>query len=81
MCEGSINAADSVSTNVSSNIILPINALNAASINFDDKKFGYKMSCCVLQTVLLLLILLLIITIICYHYTKHRSKYSDAQKI
>ena len=31
-----INAADSVSTNVSCSV--PINAANTASINFDDKK-------------------------------------------
>ena len=65
MCDEIINAFDSVSANMSSNVTctVPINALNTASTNFNNKKVGFKMNYCSLHTVLLLLILLLIIAI------------------
>ena len=44
------------------------------SINSDDQKVRFKINSYILRTVLLVIILLLIVTIICYHYTKHRSK-------
>ena len=50
------------------------NTLSATvSTNSDGKKVRYKTDCYILHTVLLVIILLLIITIICYHYTKHKS--------
>ena len=45
--------------------------------NSDDKKIRCKMACYILHTALLVIILLFIITIICYHYTKHKSKLKD----
>ena len=47
---------------------------SAMLTNSDDKKIRYKIDCYILHTFLLKIMLLLIITIICYHYTKHRSK-------
>ena len=44
------------------------------SINSDDKKVRYKIDCYILHTVLVVIMLLLIITIICYHYSKQRTK-------
>ena len=75
-CNEIINAADHVSTNVSASVTstVSINAVNPVSMNFDDKKIGYKINCYILHTVLLVVILLNIIAIICYHYAKHRSK-------
>ena len=43
------------------------------SIN-SHKKVRCKIDCFILYTVLLVIIFLLIITVICYHYTKQRSK-------
>ena len=60
-----INAADSVSTNVT-NIILT-NVTNNVSINADDKKVTYKILCYILHTVLVVIVLLFIIVIIRYH--------------
>ena len=60
-----INAADSVSTNVT-NIILT-NVTNNVSINADDKKVTYKILCYILHTVLVVIVLLFIIAIIRYH--------------
>ena len=47
---------------------------STTSINSDNKKVRYKMDCYILHTALLVMMPLLIIVIICYHYTKHRSK-------
>ena len=58
VCQEIINAANSVSINV--------------SINFHNKKVRYKMHFYILNTVLLVNILLFIIAIICYHYAKQR---------
>ena len=44
------------------------------SISFYNEKKIYEMDCYILHEVLLLIILLSIIAIICYHYTKHKSK-------
>ena len=65
MCDEIINAADSVSTNVT-NIILT-NVTNNVSINADDKKVTYKILCYILHTVLVVIVLLFIIAIIRYH--------------
>ena len=75
-CDEIINAADNESTNVSANVTstVPVNAANPASMNFDEKKVGHKMNFYILHVVLLVVILLNIIAIICYDYTKHRSK-------
>ena len=75
-CDEIINAANSVSTNVSANVTctVPIIAENSAPINFDDKKVEYKMNCCILHTTLLGNILLFMMVIISYHYPKHKSK-------
>ena len=59
-----VNASDSVSTNVTSIV----------SANFHNKKARYKMDCFNLHIVLLAIILLFIVVIICYHYAKNRSK-------
>ena len=65
MLDEIINAADSVSTNVT-NIILT-NVTNNVSINADDKKVTYKILCYILHTVLVVIVLLFIIAIIRYH--------------
>ena len=49
------------------------------SRNFDNKELRYKMDCYILHTLLLVIILqftriYFIIAVVCYHYTKHRSK-------
>ena len=67
MCKEIINAIDSLSTNVSTNVT------STASINFYNKKVRCKMDRYILHTVLLVVILPFIIAIICYHYAKHRS--------
>ena len=67
ICDETINPADSVSTNVLTNVT------SIVSTNFYNKKIGYIMDYYILNTVLLVVILLFIITIICYHYAKHRS--------
>ena len=67
-CDEIINAADSVSTNVLTNL------MSTASINFHNKKTRHKMNCYILHTVLLVVILPVVIAIICYPYAKHRSK-------
>ena len=74
LCDEIINVADSVSTNVTNAV--PTNATPTVSINSDDKKVKYKMHCHILHKLLLEIIILsiFIIAIICYHYTKHRSK-------
>ena len=76
-CDGIVNAADSVSKNVSRNLTCtaPVNSANTVFISFDERKVGYKKNCDILYTVLLELILLLIIAIFCYHYAKHWSKH------
>ena len=75
-CDEIINAANSVSTNVSANLMSTVstNIVSNASVNFHNKKVRYKMDFYILHTILLVLLLLFIITIICYHYAKHRSK-------
>ena len=60
----STNLANTISTNVTSTV-LP---------NSDDKKINYKIDSYILHMVLLLIMLLFIIAIVCYHYTKYRSK-------
>ena len=60
----SANVTNTISTNVTSTV----------STNSDDEKVRYKMDCYILITSLLVTKLLFMITIICYHYTKHRSK-------
>ena len=52
-----------------------------ASINSDDEKVRYKFHCYFLRTVLLVIILLLVITIICYHYSKDRSKQKNIDEL
>ena len=80
ICDEKIDVTDSVSTNVTNTIpasmenTILTNVTSTAPINFDDKKVRYKMVCYILNTFLLVNILLFIIAIICYHYTKHRSK-------
>ena len=71
-CDEIINAANSVSTNVSCSV--PINAVNTASVSFNDEKVRYKVDCCILHTFLLVVIVLFIFAINCCHYTKHRLK-------
>ena len=61
-----------ISTNKRSTI--SINVTRSVPINFDDKKIKYKMDCYILHTFLLKMISLFLIAIICYHYTKHKSK-------
>ena len=51
--------------------IVSANMTNIMPTNVSTKKDGTKVRLC---TVLLMIILLFKITIICYHYTKHRSK-------
>ena len=46
VCDETIDVMDIISTNVTSFV----------SINFDDKKGGYKMDCYILHTVLLVII-------------------------
>ena len=80
VCDGIINATDSVSTNVTNAI--PANMTNTMSTNVtstvaitsDDKKVKYKIDCYILYKVLLVIILLIIMPIICYPYVKHGSK-------
>ena len=72
VCDENMNVMDSVSTNMTNTI--STNVASSVSIKFDDKKVRYKMDYYILHKVLLVIILLLIIAIICYHYTKHRSK-------
>ena len=67
-CQEIINAADSVSTKVSTNF------MSVASINFHYKKVRDKIDCYIMHTVLLVVILLFIIALICYHYAKHWLK-------
>ena len=62
-----INDADSVSTNVSTNVT------SVESIKFHNKKIGYKRNCCILSRVLLVIISLFIIIIICYPFAKLMS--------
>ena len=68
-----INAADSLSTNVSVNVIctVAINVANTASTNFDNRNVEHRMNCCILRTALWVFILLFIIAIIFYHYAKN----------
>ena len=74
-----INATDIVSINVTNTITtyvtntISTNVVSTVSLYSDDKKVRYNMDYYILHTVLLV-IMLFIITIICYHYTKHRSK-------
>lgn len=68
-----INAADSLSTNVSVNVIctVPINVANTALTNFDKRNVEHRLNCCILRTVLWVFTLLFIIAIILYHYAKN----------
>ena len=65
-CDEIINAADSVSRNVS--------IKQTVSINFHNKKVRDKMDCYILHTVLLVITLLFIFTITSYHYYKAQVK-------
>ena len=83
MCDEIINAADSVSTNVTNTIptnmrnTLATNVISTVSTNSNDKKIRYKMHCYILHLFLLVIIVLFIITIICYHCAKLRSKQNN----
>ena len=46
-------------------------------INSHNKKVRYKMVCYIFHDFLLVIILLFTIAIICYHYTKHGSKWKS----
>ena len=48
--------------------------VSIVSINSINKNVRYKVDCNTFQAVLLVIILPFIIAIICYHYSKHRSK-------
>ena len=63
-----ISLMDIVSTKNANTIVTNI------SINCHSEKIR---DCFILHTVLLTIILLLKIAIVCYHYTKHRSKQKD----
>ena len=79
MCDEIINATDSASTNVTNAIptnmtnVISANVTSTVPINFDNNNVRYQMNCHILSKVLLVIALLFII-VICYHYTKHRSK-------
>ena len=66
--DGIISLMDIVSTKNANTIVTNI------SINYQSEKIR---DCFILHTVLLTIILPLKIAIICYHYTKHRSKQKD----
>ena len=72
MCDKIVNAANSVSTNVINTI--PRNTTSTVSINSDDEKVRYKLDRYIFAHFLLVIILIFIMVIICYHYTKHKSK-------
>ena len=73
MC--AMNATVNVSTNVTNTITINLhNVMSTLSPNSDGRKVIYKMDFHILDTALLVIILLLINAIICYHYTKNRSK-------
>ena len=59
-------------TNVTSTV--STNVMSTVSLNFRNKRVGYKMDCYILHTFLLVLILLFVIAIVCYRYAKHKSK-------
>ena len=67
-CDEIIHVMDIVWTKIKNTI-----ATNK-SINSDDKKVRYKIDRYILHIVLLMIIFLLITIIICYQYSKHRSK-------
>ena len=67
-CDQIIHVMDIVWTKITNTI-----ATNK-SINSDDKKVRYKIDWYILHIVLLMIIFLLITIIICYQYSKHRSK-------
>ena len=67
-CDEIIDVMDIVWTKITNTI-----ATNK-SINSDDKKVRYKIDWYILHIVLSMIIFLLITIIICYQYSKHRSK-------
>ena len=67
-CDEIIDVMDIVWTKITNTI-----ATNK-SINSDDKKVRYKIDWYILHIVLLMIIFLLITIIVCYQYSKHRSK-------
>ena len=67
-CDEIIDVMDIVWTKITNTI-----ATNK-SINSDDKKVRYKIDWYILHIVLLMIVFLLITIIICYQYSKHRSK-------
>ena len=74
MCYKIINAADSVSTNMTNTMsaiamsTVSTNVTTTVSINIHNKKVRYKIDCYILNTFLLGTILIFIIAIIWYHY-------------
>ena len=68
VCDGIINATDSVLTNKTNTA--PINATITTSINSENKYVRYKTDCYILYTFLLVTVFLFIITIICHDYAK-----------
>ena len=68
-----INAADSVSINVPTNVMsaMSTNVTSTVSTTFYKKKIRSKINCYNLHTALLVVTSLVIIAIICYHYAKH----------
>ena len=72
-CDDIINAADSISTNMTKiTNTISTKVMSSLSINCYDEKARYKIVCYILYIILLVIILLLIIAIIYYHYTKQK---------
>ena len=67
-CDEIRSVIDILSTKITDTI--PANV----SISSDNKKVRKKTDCFILHAVLLVIVLLLITSIICDHYTRHRSK-------
>ena len=51
------------------------------SVNCHSKKVRYKLDCYILHKVSLAIMLLLMVTIICYHYTKHKSNQKNTNPL
>ena len=76
MVDKTVNAADNVSTKSESE-----NVMVTLQKNFHNKKVRYKMYYPILHAVLLVAMLLFLIAIICYHYTKPRSKQKNVDAL
>ena len=80
VCDETINATDSASTNLTNTFptnmkkSISRNVTSTMSANSDNKNVRFKMDYYILHTFSLVIILLFIIAIICYCYTKYRSK-------